>query len=74
MLGSFGIAGHGFTTGRDQLQQKLTFDRALQGTKTFSEKYVERGPYEFFPEQEVVGLVQQGLAENQVNHGYRYCP
>ncbi len=56
------------------MQRKLTFDQALQGTKTFSEKYVERGPYEFFPEPEVVEVVQQGLAENQVNHGYRYCP
>ena len=56
------------------MQRKLTFDQAFQGTKIFSEKYVERGPYEFFPEQEVVELVQQGLAENQVNHGYRYCP
>ena len=56
------------------MQRKLTFDQAFQGTKTFSEKYVERGPYEFFPEGEVVELVQQGLAENQVNHGYRYCP
>ena len=58
----------------DQLRQKLTFDKALEGAKTFSEKYVERGPYEFFPEPEVVEVVQQGLAENQVNHGYRYCP
>ena len=56
------------------MRQKLTFDKALEGAKTFSEKYVERGPYEFFPEPEVVEVVQQGLAENQVNHGYRYCP
>ena len=56
------------------MQRKLTIDQAIQGTKAFSEKYVERGPYEFFPEAEVVELVQQGLAENQVNHGYRYCP
>ncbi len=56
------------------MQKKLTLDQALKGTKTFSEKYVERGPYEFFPEQEVVEVVQQGLAENQVNQGYRYCP
>ena len=56
------------------MQRKLTYDQAFQGAKNFSEKYVERGPYEFFPEPEVVEVVQQGLAENQVNHGYRYCP
>ena len=56
------------------MQRKLTLEQALKGTKTFSEKYVERGPYEFFPEKEVVELVQAGLAENQVEHGYRYCP
>ena len=56
------------------MQRKLTFDQALKGTKTFSEKYVERGPYEFFPEPEVVEVVQEGLAENQVKYGYRYCP
>ena len=56
------------------LQRKLSMDQALQGAKTFSEKYVERGPYEFFPEPEVVEVVQQGLAENQVKYGYRYCP
>ncbi len=55
-------------------QRKLTFDQAFQGAKTFSEKYVERGPYEFFPEAEVVEVVQRGLAENQISHGYRYCP
>ena len=56
------------------MQRKLTLEQALKGTKTFSEKYVERGPYEFFPEKEVVELVQEGLAENQVKYGYRYCP
>ncbi len=56
------------------MQRKLTLDQALKGAKSFSEKYVERGPYEFFPEPEVVEVVQQGLAENQVKYGYRYCP
>ena len=56
------------------MPRELNIDQAFQGTKTFSEKYVERGPYEFFPEPEVVELVQQGLAENQVKYGYRYCP
>ena len=56
------------------MTRKLTIEDALKGAKVFSEKYVERGAYQFFPEAEVVELVQQGLAENQVNHGYRYCP
>ena len=47
---------------------------ALAGAKDFSEKYVARGEYEFFPDAEVVELVQQGLAENEVKYGYRYCP
>ncbi len=56
------------------MKRKLTQEEALKGAKRFSEKYVERSPYKFFPEAEVVEIVQQGLAENQVNHGYRYCP
>ncbi|MCE2462639.1 MAG: hypothetical protein J4F46_01790 [Dehalococcoidia bacterium] len=56
------------------MKRQLTQEEALQGTKRFSEKYVERGSYEFFPESEVVELVQKGLAENQVKYGYRYCP
>ena len=56
------------------MPQKLNMDKALEGAIKFSEKYVERSPYEFFPEAEVVRVVQEGLAENQVNHGFRYCP
>ena len=37
---------------------------ALESAKKFSERYVSKGPYEFFPEQEVVSEVQKGLAEN----------
>lgn len=55
-------------------KRELTQEEALKGAKSFSEKYVERGPYEFFPEPEVVQVVQEGLAENQVKYGYRYCP
>ena len=55
-------------------KRELTQEQALKGAKSFSEKYVERGPYEFFPESEVVQVVQEGLAENQVKYGYRYCP
>ena len=47
---------------------------AFLRAKEFSEKYVARGPYQFFPEPEVVEVVQKGLAENETNHGYRYCP
>ena len=53
-------------------QEKL--DKAFEGAKQFSEKYVESSPYVFFPEQEVVEEVQKGLALNQVNQGFRYCP
>jgi ferredoxin-thioredoxin reductase catalytic subunit len=56
------------------MTRKLTYEQALEGTVRFSEKYVERGPYALFPDQEVVKLVQEGLAKNQVDHGYRYCP
>ena len=55
-------------------KKKLTQKEAFKGAVKFSEKYVERGPYEFFPDAEVVKVVQEGLAENQVEHGYRYCP
>ena len=49
---------------------KEAMDRAVQ----FSNKYVARGPYEFFPEADVVRIVQEGLAENERTYGYRYCP
>ena len=54
--------------------RELTEEQALEGAVKFSERYVERGPYEFFPEKEVVEVVQQGLAENQREYGYQYCP
>ena len=55
-------------------RRKLTQEQALEGTVKFAERYVERGAYELFHEKEVVAEVQMGLAENQVIHGYRYCP
>ena len=55
-------------------RRKLTQEEALQRAVKFSERYVQRGPYEFFPEPEVVAEVQQGLAENERIEGYRYCP
>ena len=55
-------------------RRELTQEEALQRAVRFSERYVEKGPYEFFPETEVVQVVQEGLAENEKNYGYRYCP
>ncbi len=55
-------------------RRELTDEEAMQRARAFSEKYVARSPYEFFPEPEVVEVVQQGLAENEQKYGYRYCP
>jgi ferredoxin-thioredoxin reductase catalytic subunit len=55
---------------RRELSESEAFDRA----KGFSERYVQRGPYEFFPDAEVVRIVQEGLGEHERAHGYRYCP
>ena len=56
------------------MPRDLTEDEAFRRAVKFSEKYVERGPYEFFPEPEVVRIVQEGLGDNERGHGYRYCP
>ncbi len=56
------------------MAKNLDPDKAMEGTIRFSEKYVEKSGYKFFPDQEVVRLVQEGLARNQVEYGYRYCP
>jgi len=53
---------------------ELTPEEALKRAVQFSERYVARGPYKFFPEPDVVSEVQKGLAGNEVAHGYRYCP
>ena len=55
-------------------RRELTEEEAMQRAVRFSERYVEKGPYEFFPEAEVVTVVQEGLAANEREHGYRYCP
>ncbi len=55
-------------------KRELTEAEALKRAVSFSEKYVERGQYEFFPEAEVVEVVQKGLADNERIQGYRYCP
>jgi hypothetical protein len=53
---------------------KERVDKALTGAKRMSEKYVEKGPYEFFPDKVTVELVQRGLAKNELLNGKRYCP
>lgn len=49
-------------------------DKSLAGAKRMSEKYVEKGPYEFFGDAITVELVQRGLAKNELLNGKRYCP
>ena len=56
------------------MAKEITFEEALARAKRMSEKYVEKGPYEFFPLPEIVDEVQGGLAKNLVNFGYLYCP
>ena len=55
-------------------KRELTEEQAFQRAVNFSDKYVQRSPYVFFPESEVVTEVQRGLGENERLHGYRYCP
>ncbi len=54
--------------------KKKTFEEAFEGAKRMSERYVEKGSYEFYPDSEIVEEVQKGLAKNEIKHGYRYCP
>ncbi len=55
---------------RREISEEEAFERAVR----FSDRYVARGPYRFFPEPEVVAEVQKGLGENERVSGYRYCP
>jgi ferredoxin-thioredoxin reductase catalytic subunit len=55
-------------------EKKITFEEALERAKRMSERYVERGPYQFFPQPEIVEEVQRGLAKNLVTHGRLFCP
>ena len=55
-------------------RRELTDEEAFKRAVDFSEKYVERSQYDFFPEPEVVTEVQKGLGENERLHGFRYCP
>ena len=56
------------------MPSELSEDEAFERAVKFSQRYVARGPYEFFPEPEVVRVVQEGLAKNERDEGYRYCP
>jgi ferredoxin-thioredoxin reductase catalytic subunit len=49
-------------------------ERALRRVRKFVATYVKKGPYEFYPEPDVVENVVQGLADNLVAHGRMYCP
>ena len=56
------------------MPRELSNKEALERAIKFSERYVDRGPYEFFPDSDVVRVVQEGLGENEKQYGYRYCP
>lgn len=56
------------------MKKEMTFEQALGRAKRMSERYVERGPYQFFPLTEIVEEVQRGLAKNLVKDGHLYCP
>ena len=55
-------------------RRELTEEEAFKRAVDFSEKYVQRSQYDFFPEPEVVTEVQKGLGENERLNGFRYCP
>ena len=46
------------------MPKEMSESEALESSIKFSSRYVQRGPYQFFPEKEVVEEVQKGLAEN----------
>ena len=56
------------------MEKKVTFEEALERARLMSQRYVERGPYRFFPLADTVDNIQRGLAKNLVNHGRLYCP
>jgi len=56
------------------MAKEIAFEEALARARRMSERYVEKGPYEFFPMSEIVEEVQKGLAKNLVSHGRLYCP
>ena len=56
------------------VKKKKTSEEALAGAVKMSEAYVRKGAYEFYPDSEIVDVIQRGLAKNEIEHGYRYCP
>jgi ferredoxin-thioredoxin reductase catalytic subunit len=56
------------------MPKEITFDEALARARRMSERYVEKGPYQFFPLPDIVDAVQKGLAKNLVEQGHLYCP
>ena len=56
------------------MSKEITFEEARERARRMSQKYADRGPYEFFPLSEIVEEVQQGLAKNLVKHGRLFCP
>ena len=56
------------------MPQQITFEDALARARRMSERYVEKGPYQFFPMHDIVEEVQNGLAKNLVQHGRLFCP
>ncbi len=56
------------------MPKEISFEEALGRAKRMSERYVERGPYQFFPLPEIVEEVQRGLAKNLVEYGHLYYP
>ncbi|MBI3953591.1 MAG: hypothetical protein HY330_03675 [Chloroflexi bacterium] len=56
------------------MPKELTPEEAFRRARAMSERYVAKGPYKFYPDPEVVEVVQQGLGENERKHGQRYCP
>jgi ferredoxin-thioredoxin reductase catalytic subunit len=56
------------------MEKTVSFDEALERAKRMSERYVERGPYQFFPLADTVDIIQRGLAKNLVDYGRLYCP
>jgi len=56
------------------MPKEVTFAEALGRARRMSQRYVEKGPYEFFPLPQIVDEVQRGLAKNLVSHGRLYCP
>ncbi len=59
---------------RYMADKAITLEQAFERAKRMSERYVERGPYRFFPLDDIVEEVQKGLGKHLVNDGRLYCP